>query len=432
MLRSFNTGHVDSNGFCDQLQQLFGVIFELVGHQEGWALQWVWSLYQRHLQTFLTAAGAASGGAAIAVFRQYWGSLPWSRATFHSVSPEAIACIRTYLPTSDRAAVELLHSLDWGEVLAKSLPSVAVPSRAFVTTSAPAPLKNEGVFTLMDNAEDEAAELDIHPHRYMQSVSSERAVLEQAEWAAELGMLLLQAAVYLPSGCLPDWMRDLLGENQHRSGGQQKNGVGGGGDGDDGEQEERGEEACVSLLASANWKRVLSAMVPAMAPSVPWLVLPLLLAPQSVEGDDADERLLRAALLLCRAAGQSGSLIAATTAVERGVKPLFGFSICQGVKMPAEQEQLTALGTAQHPALSAVSETTAVPSHEIFTIPSDIPPELLEGTVELEQMRLQQEELRLAQEELHAAAAAADPRLQGAGRKQRRSRYRQEATIFRA
>jgi len=41
MLRSFNTGHVDSNGFCDQLQQLFGVIFELVGHQEGWALQWV-------------------------------------------------------------------------------------------------------------------------------------------------------------------------------------------------------------------------------------------------------------------------------------------------------------------------------------------------------------------------------------------------------
>ena len=50
-------------------------------------------------------------------FRQYWASLPWSRATFHTLSPSAISELATYMCSPDRVVLELLHSLDWRPVV---------------------------------------------------------------------------------------------------------------------------------------------------------------------------------------------------------------------------------------------------------------------------------------------------------------------------
>lgn len=77
------------------------------------------SCAQEAFHPFLSLAGRVSDGFATAAFRQCWSSLPWSKATFHAAAPAALAELRAYLPSGDRAAVELLHGLDWALVLSK-------------------------------------------------------------------------------------------------------------------------------------------------------------------------------------------------------------------------------------------------------------------------------------------------------------------------
>ena len=50
-------------------------------------------------------------------FRHFWACLPWSRATFHTLSPNAVADLGSHLLNTDRAVLELLHALDWGPVV---------------------------------------------------------------------------------------------------------------------------------------------------------------------------------------------------------------------------------------------------------------------------------------------------------------------------
>lgn len=250
--------------------------------------------------------------------------------------------------------MELLHSLDWGEVLAQALPP---PTSMPGTPPTPS---GGSVFTLLDADEDEA-EREVAGDATAQGPLAHK---DQPLWAAELGAVVLQAAVLLPHSELPHWMLDVLGDGQYT------------------------DPSIVALLASADWG-YLRAIIGVTSP-LPWLAAPLFQVSQQASGG-TDQRVVDAALVLCRAAERRGTAIAAETACA-AVRPLIGLSMCQGYQVEQGQPRPSA---------------PAAPAHELLSIPSDIPPELLEGTVELEQMRLQQEELRLAHEQAEAAAAAA-------------------------
>lgn len=59
-------------------------------------------------------------------FRHFWASLPWQRATFHTLSPDAVADLGSHILNADRAVLELLHALDWAPVL-RQLAHVSAP-----------------------------------------------------------------------------------------------------------------------------------------------------------------------------------------------------------------------------------------------------------------------------------------------------------------
>lgn len=52
-------------------------------------------------------------------FREFWACLPWGQATFHTVSPDAIADLGSHVLNADRAVLQLLHALAWGPVLSQ-------------------------------------------------------------------------------------------------------------------------------------------------------------------------------------------------------------------------------------------------------------------------------------------------------------------------
>ena len=57
---------------------------------QPWLCDWLWRVYREVLQPFLVlAAGPAADSAPLAAFRAAWTRLPWSRATFHCISPGA-------------------------------------------------------------------------------------------------------------------------------------------------------------------------------------------------------------------------------------------------------------------------------------------------------------------------------------------------------
>lgn len=59
-------------------------------------------------------------------FRHFWACLPWRSATFHTLSPDAVADLGSHVLNGDRAVLELQHALDWRPVL-QQLGSVHAP-----------------------------------------------------------------------------------------------------------------------------------------------------------------------------------------------------------------------------------------------------------------------------------------------------------------
>jgi hypothetical protein len=74
---------------------------------------------QEMLHDFLSVAHVSSNGASTSAFRPFWASLPWRRATFHAATPVALSELRAFMLSKDGAAVELLHALDWSQVINK-------------------------------------------------------------------------------------------------------------------------------------------------------------------------------------------------------------------------------------------------------------------------------------------------------------------------
>jgi hypothetical protein len=307
---------------------------------------------QTTLQPFLQLAAAASGGATHAVFQQYWSSLPWARAAFHAASPQALAELRAFLPSPDGAAAELLRALDWGAPLARARPPPAARPAA--------------VYSLGEEEEAGGLLLDGSSDAYGRGL-----------WAAELSLLLLHAGALLPADALPPWALEQLG-----------------GGGEAGPQAPPPPPGLPAMLGVADWTHI-SDVITAPGLPAPWLLLPLLLAPSMARGDAA-ARVTHAARLLSRGAAAAGSALAAAAAAG-AVRPLLGISLCHGF-LAAAAVARAAPGAAAAPRALA---------HEALHIPDDIPRELLEGTVELQQLQLQDEERRLAEEEAAEAAAAA-------------------------
>ena len=81
----FGSG-LDGQSISEELTQLLALLMEPVG-AEPWLVDWLWVLYKETLQPFLMLAGPASDGMAVMRFREMWGCLPWSQATFHSGAP---------------------------------------------------------------------------------------------------------------------------------------------------------------------------------------------------------------------------------------------------------------------------------------------------------------------------------------------------------
>ncbi len=97
-----------------------------------------------------------------------------------------------------------------------------------------------------------------------------------------------------------------------------------------------------------------------------------------------------AAKLLGRAALQSDSGVAAATAAS-AVSSLFHFSICHGFQLPHGQQTQHAGSPSPNPSMP--------PEEGVLQLPEGIPPELLEGTEEGRQLRLQEEQRALRETE---------------------------------
>ena len=52
---------------------------------------------QENLAPFLALAGLVSDGLTTSMFRDYWSSLPWGKATFHTAAPSALTDISELL-----------------------------------------------------------------------------------------------------------------------------------------------------------------------------------------------------------------------------------------------------------------------------------------------------------------------------------------------
>lgn len=249
-------------------------------------------------------------------------------------------------------------------------------------------------------------------------------------WAAEVGLLALHACVLLQAADQPAWLRQLLlGMQAHAPEAP----------GDAGGEEEASVQALMqrsalsatmaqlraaageqqpllpALLAGADWRR-LAAVVHAeeatAGGAVPWLLLPALLAGDSLGGGDLGSRLVYAASLLNRGAALQGTPHAAETAA-CAAGALLLCTLCQGTRHeqrpppPAAARDASAVEDAALAA--ALAESARLAQQEQVVIPEGFPRELLEGTVEGQQLLLlqqQQEEQRAAQQADVPAGAA--------------------------
>ena len=182
------------------------------------------------------------------------------------------------------------------------------------------------------------------------SLGDEEAAQEQSlgrehtAWATEIVLMALHAYVMCAKTTLPQWLQDLL------SGG------------------------LPGMLALADWQHLKDVLVLSTNKEISWLLLPLVQCPTVVEVGVAD-RIVEAAFTVSQGALMQGSALAANV-VSSCLTPLFLASICQGFV-------LSESGAAEYPGTT---------QGDMVDLPPDVPPELLEGTVEGRQLALQGEQ----------------------------------------
>ena len=243
-------------------------------------------------------------------------------------------------------------------------------------------------------------------------------------WAAELGLLALHACLLLPTGAQPEWLRHLLvgvpaGLHARATAAQR---------GDEGEVQQLMRSALSAtllplaaaageqqpllphLLAAADWHHVAAVMhaeAVVAGSAAPWLLLPALLVREGVQGGELGSRLVHAASLLSRGAALEGSSHAAEAAAG-AVGPLLLCSLCQGERHEQQQQQQQQRGDQQSQLAGGAdaAAAAAVAQTERIQVPDDFPRELLEDTVEGQQLLLLQQQ-EAERQEMAAAWRAA-------------------------
>lgn len=365
----------------ESLGNVLVLLFEPAAEQGAWMLEWIWKVaYLKHLHRFLNLTSAATGtSTAIHVFRQYWASLPWKKATFHLDGVSELSRISTLLLSSggeSRAAAELLHALDWAPIISKC----PTPGDNNKNTTISAPL-------ICLDEEEEATQLGL--------------LSTAAIWAANLSLLALRVGILFPKQDLPPWLQLLVyGDNigalvelldatmleklvpflQQAAvvNKQQRQGSQGSG---------KNATPLSILLQYSDWPtlHVAFQLNVTKSSNAPWLLLPIFTCSKIIDSN-CGSRLAHIATVLAE-----GALLHGTTAstqqqyhaayvASAATQPVLLNSVCHGSIVPqptiAYQDQQQQLQT--------------------ITVPNDIPSELLEGTEEGRQLKLQQE-----QEQLH-------------------------------
>jgi hypothetical protein len=162
------------------------------------------------------------------------------------------------------------------------------------------------------------------------------------------------------------------------------------------------------MLAAACWRRLAAAVhaeQAAAGSAAPWLLVPLLLAPDSLAGE-VGGRLVQAAALLSAGAALAESA-AATQCAAGMVAPLLLCTLCQGTKHSAEAQAGQQRAEQAAVAAEAAAEADAAAQRaqqEQVVVPEGFPLELLADTVEGQQLLLlqqQEQEQRERLQQLH-------------------------------
>lgn len=95
-----------------QLAVETGQVLGLLPVQEHpWLVDYMWRSYCDIFHPYLLLAGPLTGGTAARMFRQYWQSLPWSRATFHCESPGTALDSHPFMSIQEYGTMRLIDVL---------------------------------------------------------------------------------------------------------------------------------------------------------------------------------------------------------------------------------------------------------------------------------------------------------------------------------
>jgi len=384
----------------ESLGNLLMLLFEPAAEQGAWMLEWIWKVaYLKHLHAFLSLASAATGSStAMHVFRQYWASLPWKKATFHLDGVSELSRISTVLLSSggeSRAAAELLHALDWAPIIAKCPTPGDFSNNNTTTTSAP--------LICLDEEEEET----------QLGLSSAAAI-----WAANLSLLALRAGILFPKQDLPPWLQLLVyGDNIGAlveildaamleklvpflqqaavvNKQQQRQGRHGSG----------GKATPLSILLQySDWPTlhaVFQGNISSCGNCAPWLLLPVLACSKIID-IKCGSRLAHIATVLAEGAFLNSSTTAtqqqyqAPYVASAAIQPVLLSSVCHGSIVP-------------QPKISYQDHQQQQQQLPAITLPDDIPAELLEGTEEGRRLKLQQEQEQFHPRQRNATSAVSD------------------------
>ncbi|DBA95921.1 TPA: hypothetical protein ACH3X1_001448 [Trebouxia sp. C0004] len=315
ILRKFGSG-LDPMAFTEEFTCLLSSLFEPAG-SHPWLVDWLWTVYQAVLQPFLALAGPASDGIAVTRFREYWQSLPWHKATFHCISPDALRLLASFLFSSDRAVLQLLHVLDWRPVLQQLSPVAAriQPTHPHAKTGDESSLLDDDMTVSQPSGGAESASPQ---HGNIQSAQGLDAGAKA--WAAQLLLLVLQAYVIMTDADMPAWISRLIkGDTEHDAPS---------GNDDTGNLWLTSHLRLPHIFAAAELATLQQTLCKQGPSGTPFLLQPFVTSPNLVKADP-NPRLLTLGRLLTHGAKLNGSAKAAAVAAT-AIQHMMLVSVCRG------------------------------------------------------------------------------------------------------
>ena len=389
LLFSLQKGRIDANASCDIFSVLLRLLARIPEREDPWGLEWFWKIYRNIFSSFLASADEFTNGASNELFKRCWKSLPWANAKFLEKDPGTISSIRIYLPAADGSAMWILKELDWSNILNKIVPQEFKYRNKIRASNSSA--KARPIFTLTDEESEQDPDTVTPRQSEFAAEGQKTSGLSDSKTkvlTGELVALILECLIILPIEQMPEWMASLCNIDE----GQRKQNV------DVDFNEYVSNLPLVDILSRAEWLTIARISSSDKYAQIPWLLYPALVAQKHLQltWDCVAERLLRVCIILTNASLKKDQPDYSAVIVMQAVAPLLGLSICQGHQYKESNISNKALPT-NFTGRPDFPRESLIGQHEKIIIPPDIPSELLEGTVEAEQVRLQQEQIQMAQ-----------------------------------